>query len=345
MVSIDADSGWPSATYPSESGATYDAKGIMESVQATMNYQSPSVERTIVRNGKIKSVRDAQGSDRMEGAQWCPEQVSVRNGRLASLSLDGQGFELRKSPTALSYEDFYNQEATISAYYRECAEIIKAATGASIVEAFDHNVRSVSGKVSNTQVKGGSAVQGPATLVHGDYTITSGPDRLEQLGQPPRQNDTLRKSLGGKPLLSKEAIAKAKNGRFAIVNLWRNIRPDPVQVLPLACCDAQTVTADQDLCVYEIHYSDRIGENYFAAPSANHQWYYYPQMVRDEALLLKTWDSAGTMVGGSKATFCLHSAFVDPTTRSDAQDRESIEVRCIVIYENGEKTPPALSKL
>jgi hypothetical protein len=33
-----------------------------------------------------------------------------------------------------------------------------------------------------------------------------------------------------------------------------------------------------------------------------------------------------------KPTFCLHSAFNDPSTPDDAPDRRSIEVRCIVIY-------------
>ena len=32
---------------------------------------------------------------------------------------------------------------------------------------------------------------------------------------------------------------------------------------PLALCDAQTVEPD-DLVVFEIHYADRVGENYFA---------------------------------------------------------------------------------
>jgi len=61
-------------------------------------------------------------------------------------------------------------------------------------------------------------------------------------------------------------------------------------------------------------------------------------MVRNEALLLKQWDSQGKLAGegGSKATFALHSAFYDPTASEAAPDRESIEVRCICIWE-----PPA----
>ncbi|CAK0840984.1 unnamed protein product [Prorocentrum cordatum] len=124
----------------------------------------------------------------------------------------------------------------------------------------------------------------------------------------------------------------ARRGRFAIVNVWRSIRDEPVSVLPLACVDAGTVDAE-DLCVFEIHYADRIGENYFAAHSPRHRWYYYPGMVREEAMLIKQWDSDGALVGGPHATFALHSAFVDPTTPEGAHDRESIEVRCVCVYE------------
>jgi len=32
------------------------------------------------------------------------------------------------------------------------------------------------------------------------------------------------------------------------------------------------------------------------------------------------------------STFVLHSAFKDPSSKPDAPDRESIEVRCIVVW-------------
>ena len=66
-------------------------------------------------------------------------------------------------------------------------------------------------------------------------------------------------------------------------------------------------------------------------------------MTRDEALLIKQWDSAGEMARskGARAdaegadlssTFSFHSAFKDPATPPDAPDRWSIEVRCAVLY-------------
>ena len=86
-----------------------------------------------------------------------------------------------------------------------------------------------------------------------------------------------------------------------------------------------------------------IGENYFAKHSPQHQWYYYPAITSNEALLIKQWDSAGNLAltQGTEAdakapeapcTFSFHTAFEDPSTPPDAPDRWSIEVRCIVLY-------------
>ena len=99
----------------------------------------------------------------------------------------------------------------------------------------------------------------------------------------------------------------------------------------------------EDLVVFEIHYADRVGENYFAKHNPNHNWYFYSRMTRDETLLIKQWDSKGglAITNGKSSdsdhlydpcTFSFHSAFDDPNTREDAPDRWSMEVRCIVIY-------------
>ena len=136
-----------------------------------------------------------------------------------------------------------------------------------------------------------------------------------------------------------EAIGE---GRFAIVNVWRNIAREPVATRPLALCDAASVRPEE-LVVFEIHYGDRIGENYFAKHDPRHRWVYWSAMTRDEALLIKQWDSAGELARseGARAdaegadgpcTFSFHSAFEDPATPPDAPDRWSIEVRCAVLY-------------
>jgi len=308
--------------------------GEVISVNGVFNYQQQDIPRSLVANGTIVTRRDGSGSDaELKGAIWAPTEVSVMNARSAGpMALDTQGFELKVSPTSLSYSQFYEEGVILRRYYPECASLVKSVTGATLVAPFDHNLRSASGKQASKTIQGGSVVQSPAALVHGDYTLTSGPRRLEQLSKPPKANDTLGKILGGAAVMSKEDLEMARRGRFSIINVWRSIRDEPAKAFPLACCDASTVSA-HDLCVFEIHYADRIGENYFAAHTDQHRWYYYPSMLRDEAMLIKQWDSDGTLVGGSKSPFALHSAFDDPATPADAQDRESIEVRCVCIFE------------
>jgi hypothetical protein len=99
-----------------------------------------------------------------------------------------------------------------------------------------------------------------------------------------------------------------------------------------------------ELVVFELHYPDRVGENYFSKYSPRHEWYYYPAMCQEEALLIKQWDSAGPLArsagqradadeAGAPCTFSFHTAFTDPATAPDAPERWSIEVRCIAVYE------------
>jgi len=233
----------------------------------------------------------------------------------------------------------------VRSYYSDCADAVRDATGATHVFSFDHNVRSAQGKRSRTRIVGGQQVQGPAHVVHGDYTLTSAPQRLRDLAAPPSGNDTLRPFLPeGEALIPPALVDAAVNGssRFAIINVWRNIAAEPVATRPLALCDAQTVDA-RDLVVFEIHYADRVGENYWARHDPRHRWYYYPALTRDEVVLIKQWDSAGPLARSNGAvsdanepdapcTFNFHSAFHDPDPAPDAPDRWSIEVRCAVIY-------------
>jgi len=179
-------------------------------------------------------------------------------------------------------------------------------------------------------------VQGPAHVVHGDYTLYSGPQRLRDLAKPPSGNDTLRSVLSeGQSLISQEMVDRAltDDGRYSIINVWRNVAK-AVATHPLALCDGQSVEPE-DLVVFEIHYQDRIGENYFAKHSPRHQWYYYPEVTGEEAILIKQWDSGGAMArsDGTRAdsidthtpcTFSFHIAFEDPSTSPDAPQRWSM---------------------
>jgi hypothetical protein len=321
-----------------------DTRGIF-------TYLKASARSSLYRNGEVLTRRDADGSDAdWQGVNREQHDMLVHDARRLSgadrRTIISNGFELLTRPLADGGLDFFDQQQVVKKYYGHCAEIVQEYTGAQAF-AFDHNVRSASGKKSQRRISGGQQVQGPAHMVHGDYTLTSAPQRLRDLTKPPTSNDTLRAVLGeGQSLIKAEMAERAlsNGGRFAIINLWRNIAEEPVATHPLALCDADCVQPE-DLVVFEIHYKDRIGENYFAKHSPRHRWFYYPHMTGDEALLIKQWDSEGKLArtkgaegdagAGDQApcTFSFHSAFEDPATPPDAPDRWSIEVRCIVIYD------------
>ena len=315
----------------------------------SFNYLWPSAQSSLYRNGRVLTRRDRDGGDdHWEGVDLEARPTPVRDTR--SLvpeerpTLVSNGFEMLARPPANPDLDFLNHDKVVRGYYPECAEIVREASGAAFVAAFDHNVRSAAGKNSRYRIRGGQQVQGPARVVHGDYTLTSAPQRLRDLTRPPTGNDTLRTVLTeGTSLLNEAEVEHAINaGRFAIINVWRNIVPEPVVTHPLALCDAMSVKPE-DLVVFEIHYADRIGENYFAKHAISHNWYFYPELTRNETLLIKQWDSQGEFArsngangdgngGGGPCTFSFHSAFDDPATPEDAPDRWSIEVRCVALY-------------
>ena len=317
--------------------------------QGAFNYLDETAEPSLYRNGKVLTRRDEDGSDaEYIGVNMKSYTLDIVDARTLSgesrKTCEANGFELLDAPLANPALDFLDHQQVVNTYYRECEQIVADYTGAKAF-AFDHNIRSALGKKSTRRIAGGQTVQGPAKIVHGDYTLYSGPQRLKDLSNPPGANDTLRAVLPeGQALISPTMAEKslAPGGRFAIINVWRNIAEEPVQTNPLAMCDGRTVEPE-DLVVFEIHYADRIGENYFAKHKERHRFYFYPEMTRDEPMLLKQWDSEGGLAqsGGDRpdggqsvgpCTFSFHSAFDDLAAPDDAPDRWSIEVRCLVIY-------------
>jgi hypothetical protein len=313
------------------------------------NYLDGTTEPSLYRNAKVLTRRDLDGSDGgTVGVEAKAYQVDVLDARQFTganrKTCELNGFEILDAPLEDESLDFFDHNQVVVRYYRECEQFVAGATGGQAF-AFDHNLRSAQGKNANTRISGGQTVQGPARMVHGDYTLFSAPQRLRDLTNPPKANDTFRTALlPGQALIpfvmAQQALAEG--GRFAIINVWRSIAEQPVELNPLAMCDGQTVNPE-DLVVFEIHYQDRIGENYFARHEDAHRFYYYPHMTRSEPMLLKQWDSLGALaltdgkasdasIDAGPCTFSFHSAFDDVAVRDDAPDRLSIEVRCLVIY-------------
>lgn len=353
---------WPQMERSSITDADDHKSSSLTSVPAIMNYVSAETTEMSTR-------RDLGGGDStFVGVIWEPKQVNVHNARLSAIemNLDKNGFQLHRSTEdvvgTLQEIDFCHQDDVVDTYYPTCEEVVtnalKASTSTPItcVCAFDHNVRSNDhssvGEIKASKQLANDVgteppvpqVQNPAGIVHADYTSVSGPRRLGDLSKQPKLNDVLRPKLlsqNRSSLLEPNIVQEALDGkrRYAFVNVWRSIdRDNPVKDNHLACIDSQTVGKDE-LRVFKIHYTDRVGENYFACPSSSsndkqHSWCYYPDMTMEEALLIKQWDSRGDIADGSeRSTFSIHSAFLDPTAPKNAPPRKSIEVRCIVIWD------------
>jgi hypothetical protein len=219
----------------------------------------------------------------------------------SEISLDREGFALLRQKTAV--RNFWNDGEIRDTYYQEAEAAIAEATGATRVFIFDHTRRK---RVPGAEDRAPGTPRQPATRVHVDHTAKSGPQRVRDL-------------------LGEEAEELLK-GRVQVINLWRPIR-GPLRDAPLALCDASSV-APGDLVPSDLIYADRVGETYGVTYNPSHRWFYVPAMQRDEALLIKCFDSADD----GRARFVPHTAFDDPSAPADVLPRESIEIRSLVFH-------------
>jgi hypothetical protein len=222
-----------------------------------------------------------------------------------ALSLDRQGFELRRHRTAV--DDFYDDETVRDLYGRELEALLKETTGADRIVVFDYTRRAD----APTGAANPDGSRGPASRVHVDYTMASGPERARDV-------------LGAEEV---ERIL-ASGGRIMQVNVWRPIT-GPVQRAPLALADAESLKSDELIATDHV-FPDRVGEIYHVAYGSEQRWYWAPRMARDEVLLIKGWDS----LNDGRAKFTPHGAFPLPNQASDAPARESIEARTYLIFES-----------
>jgi hypothetical protein len=230
------------------------------------------------------------------------KMMPIRNARplRASLGLDRQGFVLVDHATQM--RDFYDADELKRVYYAEAVELVKQVSGASRVFLFDHTLRS--GDESEREAR---LIREPVLSAHNDYTEWSGPQRVRDLLPDEAEQLLLR--------------------RFAIIQAWRSIA-HPIVKNPLTIADARTI-APEDLHVSERRYPDRVGQTYRLSFNPAHQWYYFPEMRRDEALVFKVFDSKKD----GRARFVPHTSFDNPLAPADALPRRSIEIRTLAFFD------------
>lgn len=228
--------------------------------------------------------------------------------------LDEQGFKLYHWPTKMevreNYQsDWYDREKVDSIYLQECAELMCHATGATRAIPFDYVVRNR--KLAKQGIAAGYG-NGP----HNDHTLVSGPRRVREMLGPEPVNDEVMKY------------------RYAIMNVWR--RWDGGNDWPLGACSYPSLDYNRDMISCDLVYKQRTGETYMVRHGPKHRFFWWSDMTKDEAVILKIYDSDPTVARGS-----LHTGFRLPDSHRNMQDpvRESMEVRLMVFW-----APEELSK-
>ena len=238
--------------------------------------------------------------------------VPIRNGRSMqhAFRTDTQGFELMTHHSAVA--DFTDKAEVDAVYLREVVEFIKQHTGADEVVTRGAVLRRSADPAEH-------ASQPQAALVHIDY----GPEGAEMTAG----------RVYGEHFPDGPGYSRALATSF-----WRVFSPPP-QDWPLALCDFRSLRDDEGV-PNQLYFVDRIPDDPFAEVdeskmitsgsefvfSPDHEWWYFPDMTREEILFFVFHDS-----DHSRAWRVLHSAFRDPTVEH-AVPRHSIEVRSFAFF-------------
>jgi hypothetical protein len=253
-------------------------------------------------------------------------RVIVRDGRpiAGHFTLDTHGFVLTKSRSAV--RDFYDKEEVDRVYPEEVAETVKALTGATRVATVGWMVRTSGDLSKYVRPSSGYTHRGGVQPPAGEAHVDTAPDRADRMAQ-----------------MTYERFFPDGKGysRFIYGSFWRAFS-EPPQDTPLAVCDWRSVGADEGT-TNTLFVVDKIPDeatmlgpmpNEDTVPGAAifhynpaHRWWYFSNMTRDEAMLIKFHDS-----DRSRAWRTPHTAFRDPSF-PEAKPRSSIEFRTVAYFE------------
>ena len=268
----------------------------LPTIEAPLNFMIRPKEKPRV----LVSANQASANARTGEFRQTPVAIADARALPEPAALDREGFALVESPTAVA--DFFDPKAVTEVYYPEVTALLIKETGAREVHIFDHTLR-----VEDEEKRKRHGTRLPVLAVHNDYTELSGPQRVHDVLGPGKAKQVL-------------------EGRYAIVNVWRSLG-ETSESFPLALADGRTVPAEDYIGV-DIVYSDRVGEIYQNVHSAGQHWYYYPNMRRSEAILLKCFDAARD----GRTRYTAHTGFPNPHAARGTPPRESIEVRTLLVF-------------
>lgn len=233
-----------------------------------------------------------------------PRSIRVENVRDYgnTPSLDKEGFTLVPHRSAVA--DFRDPQEITRTHYPEIQRLLLDLSGADRVVVTAPGVLRFSEASPESGTLNNSR---PARFIHIDVSdATAG--AFAERARPDRA--TLRRAVH--------------------FNVWRVLSPPP-QDVPLAVCDARTLSAGDLIkadAIFDV--KDRPEWSFEALlvrHNPAHRWCYFPNMTRDEALVFKTNDSQS-----GEPHHVPHTAFNDPTCPPGVAPRNSIEMRAIAYW-------------
>jgi hypothetical protein len=141
-------------------------------------------------------------------------------------------------------------------------------------------------------------------------------------------NDAQTAEVNLRRVLGDEEAERWLSKHWGIINVWRPVG-ETVRQWPLALVDSTVFSRDE---ATQPIFTKNNYKSHFTALTYNpdYRFYYVSDLSPDEALLFVDYDSEpkGNLVGMA------HGAFEDHNSPLDAPLRRSIEVRCLVLYDD-----------
>src|SRR5215472_7691403 len=231
-----------------------------------------------------------------------PIEMEVADARACAPTLNGAGFMLTEHLSAIV--DFADRAAVEAIHRAEIVVLVQQLSGADLVLVGSPGILRFSERAPQSGVLDNSR---PARFAHVDVSDATAATFAH------------RAAPSGRPL-----------ARFVHYNVWRAISAPP-QDVPLAVCDARTVSATDLIAADAIFDSPGKPEWSFEGlvlgHAPVHRWCWFPDMHRDEALVFKTHDS-----DRSRAHCVPHVAFDHSACPAHAAPRASIEMRALALW-------------
>lgn len=227
--------------------------------------------------------------------------VDIHDARAVDTHLDTFGFTLVEHKSRVSH--LRSTEELFEPYHAELIGLVSELSGADLV--LPHLAMYV--RFANKQgTPQGKETNLPSTYVHMDFSEKSFFENANWV-------------------LDKAGLPRTKYRRIALFQTWRAVSPPP-QDFPLALTDARTPTPGNTVILDNVigprDVDGNVVETLLGCRSPTDTWYYFPNLVEDELLVFKGFDSAA----GDQANV-LHTSFDCRAAVPGAKPRESIEAR------------------